>query len=53
MLLGHRSPGAKKANRRMRSGPPRLFTSAETNGSAFDTGTQAHESYSLGVGLQV
>jgi hypothetical protein len=42
MLLGRRSPSAKRANRRERSKPPpavvRLFTSVETNSPVSDTG---------------
>jgi hypothetical protein len=54
ILLGRRSPSAKKANHRKRSKPPpevvRLFTSAKTNSPVSNTGARAHESSSLGVG---
>jgi hypothetical protein len=54
MLLGRRSPGAKKAYHRVRSRPPPtvvcLFTSTETNSLVSDTGARAHESSSLGDG---
>jgi hypothetical protein len=53
ILLGRRSPCAKKANHHARSEPPRLFISAESSGPASGTGGRAHESYSLGVGLRV
>jgi hypothetical protein len=49
------SPSAEKANRHERSEPPpavvRLSISAGNNGPVSDTGAQAHESYSLGVGF--
>jgi hypothetical protein len=51
------SPSAEKANRHARSEPPRavvrFFISAENNGPVYDTGAQAHKSYSLGVGSWV
>jgi hypothetical protein len=54
MLLGRRSPSAKKANHRVRSEPPpavvHLFTSVETNGPVSDAGAWVDESSSLGAG---
>jgi hypothetical protein len=53
ILLGHRSPCAEKANRRVRSTPPsaavRLFTFAETNSPISNMGAQAHESSPMGA----
>jgi hypothetical protein len=53
MLLGHRSPCAKKANRHARNELPHLSISTENSGPASDTGARAHESSSLGVDLHV
>jgi hypothetical protein len=57
ILLGRRSPSAKKANHSVRSEPPpavvRLFIYAESSNPASDSGARAHESNSLGVGLRV
>jgi hypothetical protein len=53
MLLGRRSPCAKKANRHARREPSRLFISAESSSPASGTGPRAHESCSLGAGLRV
>jgi hypothetical protein len=54
ILLGRRSPSAKKANRRVRRKPPpavvRLSISTKNNGPVSGTGARVHESYSLGAG---